>query len=217
MKKISLIMLLLTITINVNALRYVSHESFTDPAYTSYKAKRVLIKVNANSKEMKLATEKYIIKYFAKTNIKIITYSKLFPPTRMWSNTTIHEYLLKSNLDSVLIINEGSRNKKATNYGSITNSNTNIRGSVNYLNNSFSGTANTSSTTTNLIHTKSKAEFNAVLIGIRTGLTAWYIDVIVKAGGSLFTTNKGDAKGVSKRIVKALLADNMVNKRWITK
>jgi transposase len=112
---------------------------------------------------------------------------------------------------------------KLTPFMKTTNSNTNISGNYSgnttYSGNSsrtqgtINGSANTQSTTYNTNLSKSTAEFNAKILDVQSGRVVWYADLIVKAGGSLFTTNKGDAKGVSKKIVKALIDDNRIDKK----
>ncbi|VAW38361.1 hypothetical protein MNBD_GAMMA01-731 [hydrothermal vent metagenome] len=224
MKLIKIIIVFtLTVTTNVQAFRTVKHESFTDPAYENFKAIGVVVKVDSSSSELRLEIEKRIIKYFNKAGVRATAYRKLFPPTRQWTSIEMNKILTKTQMTTVLLVNTGARNKTVTPFMSTTRSNTNIAGTYNSTstynaNGSFSTRGNvnakatTDSTTYNTNLTKTTAEFNAKLIDLQTGNTIWFIDVLVKAGGSLFTTNKGDAKGVSKRIVDTLIKDNLVIK-----
>ncbi len=208
---------LLTITLFIftstlsNAFRYVKHESFVDPDYQNYKAKNILLVVKGRSNEMQIETERYLKKYFAKTRVKITALRNIFPPTRKWTNEEMYQILLNRKVDSILTVTEGNRSKKTTQYATRTNSNTNIQGTT--YGNSFNANANTTSTTTNITHSKSIAEFTATLSDLKNGKTVWLSNINISAGGNFFTTNKGDAKGVSKRIIKVLLEDGIINKK----
>jgi hypothetical protein len=69
------------------------------------------------------------------------------------------------------------------------------------------GTAATNSSTYDIIVARSKADFSAVLIDIATARTAWYADITVKAAGTAFVSEKGDAKGAVKGVIEGLVDD----------
>ena len=60
-----------------------------------------------------------------------------------------------------------------------------------------------------IVKAKSRAEFCAVLIDATSDRIAWYCDILVKAGGTIFVSEKGNVKGAkallsrkSKRMIK---------------
>ena len=72
------------------------------------------------------------------------------------------------------------------------------------------GTFHGIATSYNVYSKKSLANFSAVLLDISKNRTVWYADILVKAYGSGFVSKKGDAKGVSKGIIRALVKDKHV-------
>jgi hypothetical protein len=68
----------------------------------------------------------------------------------------------------------------------------------------FSASGQGTSTTHNIYGAKSKAEFSAVLMDLEKNRTIWYGDVTVKAAGTLFVSEKGDAKGLVGAVVDGL-------------
>lgn len=210
MKKTIISFFFLIMAFNVCALRSSDHESFTDPDFDNYKPKSILVIVENASNTMRLEINKQIEKYFSKKGVKITDYRSLFPPTRQWSNDDLIKRIKVENIQSILVITPGASSKQVIPMFTNTFSNTNIQGNANLSNPNnvrFNGNARTNSTSYNTNLHKSKSEFSAVLLDANSGKTAWFADIIIKAGGSLFVGEKGDAKGVSKTIVKILGED----------
>ncbi len=209
MKTISCIAFLL-FSLNSSAFRSSDYQSFTDPDYINFQPKHTLVHVSNASSSMRIEIEKRVEKYFTKKGMKVSLYSALFPPTRKWSYEQIDSRITQYGIDSVLVITPGMSTKQVIPIMKNTFSNTNINGTVQQTTpNSarFNGNAQTNSNTYTTNYAKSKAEFSAILFDPSNGKTAWMADIVVKAGGTFFVSEKGDAKGAVKTILKALEKD----------
>jgi len=208
--------ILIIFTADSLAFRSSDYESYIDPDFVNFKPKSLLIVVQNASRSMTMEINERTEKYFSKKNISTSSYSQIFPPTRQWSAEEMSKRIEVQGIDGILIITVGASARSVIPIATKTFSRTNINGSVNTTNpynNTFNANANTNSTSYNVYSAKSKAEFSAVLMETESFRTAWYADVIVKAGGTLFVSEKGDAKGVTKTIVKALEKDGHIKKK----
>lgn len=210
--KLIVISFFLTLASTALALRFNDHTSYTDPDYIGYKPSKIIFLTQGASSSITTEIDKRMMKYFKKTNVQVIPYREIFPPTRRWSNEEMTKRLASQHIDSAIIINAGISSRDIIKYSTQTHSNTYLSGTVNQFGN-FNANANTNSTTYNNYGAKSKAEFSVVLIDLKSNKIAWYADIATKAGGTLFVGDKGDAKAVSKTIAKALEKDGHISKK----
>jgi len=212
--KIFALLFIIFVVSNVNAFRSSDYQSFTDPEYQNFQPKHTLIYVRSESSSMRIEIEKRVNKYFSKKGVKVSSYLDLFPPTRQWSSDESKARIEQYGVDSVLVITPGMSTKQVIPTMQNTFSNTTLNGTAQQTSpNSarFNGNAQTNSTTYNTNYAKSKAEFSAILLDPSNGKTAWMADIVVKAGGTFFVSEKGDAKGAVKTILKALEKDGHVS------
>jgi hypothetical protein len=194
-----------------SAFRSTDVESYTDPDYKGYQPKKVMIVVENASQEMRTEIEERLAKEFAKKGVEAIPNRKLFPPTREFSTEDRARILEAEGVDSALVVTIG---ESASQVMAIA---TQTRGTAQMNARPTSGggynaTGTMNSTSQNIYAAKSKAEFSAVLFDATKNRAAWYADVQVKAQGTLFVSEKGDAKGLVGAVVDGLEDDGHLTK-----
>ena len=188
------------------AFRSTDVESYTDPDYQGYQPKKVMIVVENAGQETRSEIEERLTKALEKKGVSVVINRRLFPPTRQYSAEEKLKVFETQGIDAALIVTIGasasSVMQMATQtYGTM---------QVNSYGNSAYGSGN--ATSYNIYSAKSKAEFSAVLLDITQNRAAWYADVLVKASGTLFVSEKGDAKGLVKGVIDGLEEDGHVVK-----
>lgn len=195
-----------------NAFRSTKFESYTDPDYKGYTPKRVVLLVASQSFQLREVVKNRLIKSFEKKGVVIIPYRKLFPPTRTWSAEDQVKIYKRENIDSGLIVTAGTSSSAVIPIATQTYGTTNVFGSYGSRG-TFHGSANSDSTSYNIYGARSIANFSAVLLDIGKNRTVWYADIVVKASGTAFVSKKGDAKGVTKGIIRGLEKDGHIKKK----
>lgn len=222
----SLIVLLCTAAVSGNAFafRSVSAESFTDPDYKGYTPKKVVIIVTKASNDARKIIEDRLISELADCGVLGVRERDLFPPTREWTAESRRQITVDNGIDSSLIVAVGTNSASIRTVGRQTFGTTNVSGTVT-ANSTLSGpntiatdgtirgTANTNTTSYDMVSAHSAADFSAVLMDLSTSRTVWYADVTTKASGTLFVGGKGDAKASVKGVVDALVKDGHLSKK----
>ncbi len=212
--------LLCTVALSGNAFAFRSTkaESFTDPDYKNFRPAKVVVVVLNASNDTRRIIEDRLIDQLAAFGVEAIKERDLFPPTREWTAEGRAEVLAANGIDSALMVAAGASSSSVRTVGRQTFGSTNLSGTMNSTSTvtspttvstrgTFQGTANSNSTSYDVVAAKSKADFSAVLMDVKTSRTAWYADVTTKASGTLFVSDKGDAKGAVKGIIDALVDD----------
>lgn len=206
------------------AFRSTNVESFTDPDYKDFRPKKVVVMVRNAPNEVRSEVEERLIDKLSDFGVVALKERDLFPPTRDWTPEARSEILKKNGVDSSLIVVMGASSASIQNLGTQTFATTNVNGTLNATSNragpntvnttgTVQGTATTNTTSYNLVVAHSKADFSAVLIDIATARTAWYADITVKAHGTAFVSDKGDAKGAVKGVMEGLEDDGHLSKK----
>jgi hypothetical protein len=189
-------------------LRSTDFEAYTDPDFVDYTFRKILLVSEGGFETNKIVGE-ILTKEFAKRKIGIVLSKRLFPPTRDWSSEDRNRVMLENEIDAVLVVTPGASSASIMpamthTYGS---------GSGNY--NSGSGNFNVSGSanTYQFYSASSTAGFSAILFDVRTSRTAWYMDILTKAAGTFFVSNKGDAKAAAKAVIKGLIENKHLNKK----
>jgi hypothetical protein len=194
------------------AFRSVKFESYTDPDYKDYRPQKVVLLVANTSNEIRTQIEERMADGFAKRGVTVISYRRLFPPTRTWAKEDQLAIYEREGVDSGLIVTAGASASSVIPVATQTYSSATVFGSYGSQG-TFNATGSGTSTTYNIMSAKSVAEFSAVLLDLKQNRTAWYVDVTTKAGGTLFVSEKGDAKALVKGVVDALESDGHVPKK----
>ena len=214
----------LVISQSALAFRSTKVESFTDPEYRDFRPTKVVIMVRNAPNEVRSQVEHRLIDKLADYGVTALRERDLFPPTREWTPETRAIVLEQQGIDSSIIVAMGASSSSIQHIGTQTFAQTNVNATVQATSTSVSptsvnthgtvnGTASTSATSYNIFMARSKADFSAMLIDIKTARTAWYADLTVKAAGTAFVSDKGDAKGAVKGVVEALVDDGHLLKR----
>jgi hypothetical protein len=193
------------------AFRSIDVQSFTDPDYAGYQPKKVVVMVVGGTHEVTAEILERVTVQLAKKGIQAFPARKLFPPTRTWSEADQAAIYEKNEIDSGLIVTVGANASQVIPVATQTYGSANVFGNVN-SSGSFNAYGTSSATSYNIMGARSKAEFSAVLLDIKNNRTVWYADVLVKAQGTLFVSEKGDAKGVVNGILEGLEEDGHVSK-----
>jgi hypothetical protein len=210
-KRAALLALLLCLSVPAQAFRSIDVQSFTDPDYVGFQPKKVVVMVVGGSHEVTSEILERVTAQLAKKGIEAFPARSLFPPTRTWTEADQAAIYEKNEIDSGLIVTVGASASQIIPIATQTYGSANVFGNVN-SSGSFNAQGTSSSTSYNIMAAKSKAEFSAVLLDIKKNRTAWYADVLVKASGTLFVSEKGDAKGVVNGILEGLEDDGHVSK-----
>ena len=210
-KRAALLALLLCLSVPAQAFRSIDVQSFTDPDYVGFQPKKVVVMVVGGSLEVSSEILERVTAQWAKKGIEAFPARSLFPPTRTWTEADQAAIYEKNEIDSGLIVTVGASASQIIPIATQTYGSANVFGNVN-SSGSFNAQGTSSSTSYNIMAAKSKAEFSAVLLDIKKNRTAWYADVLVKASGTLFVSEKGDAKGVVNGILEGLEDDGHVSK-----
>ena len=190
----------------VLAFRSTDVESFTDPDYQGYQPRKVMIVVESENQEMRSEIEERLTKELEKKGVAVVTNRRVFPPTRQYSAEEKLKVFEAQGIDSALIVTVGASASSVMQvatqtYGTM---------QVNSSGNSAYGSGN--ATSYGIYSAKSKAQFSAVLLDIIQNRAAWYADVLVKASGTLFVSEKGDAKGLVNGVMDSLEEDGHLAK-----
>jgi len=205
------------------AFRSTNTESFTDPDYKDFHPKKVLVMVRNASNDARSQIEARMIDKLAGFGVAGVKERDLLPPTREWTPEARAEILKKNGIDSSLIVAVGESSASIRKIGTQTFANTNVNGTLNATstrtgpntvstNGTVRGTASTNATSYDLIAANSKADFSAVLIDVSNGRIAWSADITTKAAGTLFVSEKGDAKAAVKGVIEGLVEDGHLAK-----
>ena len=213
MKSFRLLVLaaLLVMSGTASAFRSTDVESYTDPDYKGYQPKKVMLVVENASQEMRMEIEDRLTKEFEKKGVEAIPNRKLFPPTREFSTEDRMKVLEAENVDSVLVVTIGESASQVMAIATQTRGTAQINTKPTY-GGGYNSTGTMNSTSQNIYAAKSKAEFSAVLFDTANNRTAWYADVQVKAQGTLFVSEKGDAKGLVGAVIEGLEDDGHLAK-----
>lgn len=180
-----------------HAFRSTEAKSYTDPDYKEYIPKRVVLIVQNTSNEMRKEIEHRAQEALHEKGITVIFYRDLFSPTRDWGKADHAAVFAREGIDSSFIISLGVRSEFVSPMAAF--------GTTNISNAYGTGTA---STTTVMINSaKSKAEFSAVLIDIANARTAWYADITISAGGTLFVGANKDARAAVDGLLEELVKE----------
>lgn len=219
-----LLLCAMVVSSNAYALRSVKAESFTDPDYKNFRpAKMVVIVFNATN-DVRMILEDRLLDKLKDYGVEGVEERELFPPTREWTPEMRAQILADNGIESVLMVAVGASSSSVRTVGRQTFGSTNVSGNVvatstvarpNTVNTrgTYSGTANSNSTSYDIVAARSKADFSAVLLDAASTRTAWYADVTTKASGTLFVGDKGDAKAAVKGIIDALADDGHLSKK----
>lgn len=205
-----LLALLLCLSVPAQAFRFIDVQSFTDPDYVGYQPKKLVVMVIGGTHEVTAEIIERVTTQLAKKGIQAFPARSLFPPTRTWAEADQAAIYEKNEIDSGLIVTVGASASQIIPIATQTYGSSNVFGNVN-SSGTFNAQGTSSATSYNIMAAKSKAEFSAVLLDIKRNRTVWYADILVKAQGTLFVSEKGDAKGVVNGIVKGLEDDGHVS------
>lgn len=209
--KAAVLGLTLLASAQVLALRSTKVEGHTDPDYIGYQPKKVVLVVMGASTDMRQQIDERMTKALAEYGVQVFTERQVFPPTRQWTPEQMVEILQRQGFDSSIILAVGANSSQIIPVARQTYGSANTTGYVN-PNGSFSANSTGQSTSYNIVSAKSSAEFSAVLVEIGSGKTAWYGDIVTKAGGTLFVGAKGDAKASVKGVIEGLEEDGHILK-----
>jgi len=202
---------LFCLSVPAQAFRSIDVQSFTDPDYVGFQPKKVVVMVVGGTHEVTSEILERVTAQLAKKGIQAFPARSLFPPTRTWTEADQAAIYEKNEIDSGLIVTVGASASQIIPIATQTYGSANVFGNVN-SSGSFNAQGTSSATSYNIMSAKSKAEFSAVLLDIKKNRTVWYADVLVKASGTLFVSEKGDAKGVVNGIMGGLEDDGHVSK-----
>ena len=194
-----------------SAFRYTDVESYTDPDYAGFQPKKVLLLVENASQEMRSEIEERLVKAFGKKSVEVIPQRKIFPPTREYTDEDKTKAFEANGIDSALVVTIGESASSVMAVATQSRGTDQITATPNGSG-GFNATGTTNTTSQNIYKAKSKAEFSAVLFDVGQNRTAWYADVQVKASGTLFVSEKGDAKGLVGAVVEGLETDGHLSK-----
>lgn len=203
--------LLVMVCSSASAFRSTDVESFTDPDYKDYQPKKIMLVVENASQEMRSEIEERLAKSLQKKGVQVVPNRKVFPPTRDYTPEDKGKILQAENIDSALVISIGANSSSVRAIATQTYGTTQTRGSVN-SSGGFNAAGNTNSSSYNIYAASSKAEFSAVLFDVVMNHTAWYADIQVKAKGTAFVSEKGDAKGLVGAVIEGLENDGHITK-----
>lgn len=193
------------------AFRSTDVESYTDPDYQGYQPKKVMLVVENASQEMRTEIEERLSKSLGKKGVTVVSNRKVFPPTRDYTSEDRAKVFEAEGIDSALVVTVGESSSSVMAVATQTHGTTQMNASPTSYG-GFNATANTKSMSNNIYAAKSKAEFSAVLFDVGQNRVAWYADVQVKAKGTAFVSEKGDAKGLVGAVVDGLEDDGHVSK-----
>lgn len=188
------------------AFRSTDVESYTDPDYQGYQPKKVMIVVETGNQEMRGEIEERLTHELEKKGIATVLNRRLFPPTRAYTAEEKMKIFETQGIDSALVVTIGATASSVMQvatqtYGTM---------QVNAVGNSAYGSGN--ATSYGIYSARSKAQFSAVLLDVVENRAAWYADVLVKAHGTLFVSDTGDAKGLVHGVIEGLEDDEHVKK-----
>lgn len=196
-------LLALALAAPAQAFRSTNFQSFTDPDYQDFRPTRLLVTVVGDGGTRRLIEER-VRAALEKRGITVFSEYELFVPTRKWSAEARDAVYAKQRIDAQLTITAGES------AASVIPIMTQTYSSATATTGATGASAFGTSTSYPVFAAKSTAEFSGVLFDVRAHRVAWYVDVLTKAGGTLFVGAKGDAKGAVKGILGGLEHDGHI-------
>ena len=172
---------------SAGAFRSLKTESFTDPDYRGLVFRKSLLLVQNASNDSRMQIEERLVDDLKGRGVEVIPNRRLFPPTRNWTPDEMNAALVRENVTVVLIVTVGASAASVIPVATQTFGRTTVNGNVYASGNAatFNSSASSQSTSFNIVHASSTAEFSVVLIDVSTGRTAWYADITSKAAGQV--------------------------------
>jgi len=172
------------------AFRHTDIEGYTDPAYTGYTFRTVVVQFpNANLQFRKYAI-KQLEKRFRKLKIRMVQHDELFAPTRQWTAEESRAIYESHGIDAGLVITIGSTGSQTTPGGVLFNAST------------VGGT--TTGQAVQVQYSSDHASFEIALVDVATEDTVWIGSLDTRGAGLMFTGLKSTAKGLVKGLVNEL-------------
>lgn len=201
---------LLMVCTAAQAFRSTHIESYVDPDYKDYRPKKMMLVVDNASSDGRRDIEERVVEALAKKGVQVLPQRRLMPPTRNYSPEDRTALFQREGVDSVLVVTAGAAASAVIPVA--TNSFSTVQATANASGNGVSVNGTQSTTSYNVYHASSKAEYSAVLFDVTKNHTAWYADISSKAAGTFFVGESGDAKAAAKGVVEGLENDKLVAK-----
>lgn len=172
----------------LSAFRHTDIEGHTDPNYTGYTFRTVVVQLPNASLSFKKQIIKQLQKRFKKLSIRMFLHDDLFIPTREWTEQAMREIYEQNGIDAGLLITLGTSGSKTTPGGVFYNAST-----VNGVTTGYASQATFHS---------DHANFEIALVDMDSKDTVWVGDLDTRGAGLLFTGSKSTAKGLAKGLFK---------------
>lgn len=172
----------------LSAFRHTDIEGYTDPNYTGYTFRTVVVQFPNGSLTFKKHVVKQLQKRFKKQNIRMFQHDELFTPTREWSEAAMREIYKRNGIDAGLIITMGATGSETT------------PGTVLYNGSTIGNT--TTGYATQVTFRSDQTSFEIALVDVDSKDTVWIGDLDTRGAGLLFVGAKSTAKGLVKGLLK---------------
>lgn len=180
----------LGIFLTLTAFRHTDIEGHTDPAYSGYTFRTVVVQFPNASLKFRNEVIDRLEKEFRKLNIRMVQHDDLFTPTREWTADESRAIYESQGIDAGIVITIGATGSQTTPGGVLFNSTT------------IGGTTTTQAT--QIQYFSDHASFEIALVDVATQDTVWIGDLDTRGAGLLFTGTKSTAKGLVKGLVREL-------------
>lgn len=192
------IALALVLVVSLSAFRHTDIEGYTDPEFTDFRFKTVVVQMPNASLGFRNLVIKRLAKEFKKQHIRMLLHNDLFPPTRQWSADATREIYEQYDVDAGLVITLGSIGSKST------------PGMVMYNESTYNGM--TSGYATQVTYVRDHASFEIALVDAESRQTVWIGNLDTRGAGMLFVGSKSTAKGLVKGLIREWKSTGMIHR-----
>jgi len=194
------------------ALRSTKEKGYTDPDYTGFAPKSIVLVVLSDDLEVRDAVEKKLVRDLGKKGIIVHLNYDLFPPTREWTKEHQQSVYERESIEAGIVFTVGASATSVMPFLTQTHYSGNVFGSYDGYS-GFNAYGSGSSTSVTFTYVRSKGVFSAVLVDLFENRIAWYSDISTKAGGLLFAGSIKDARAAAGAVTKSLKAHGHIRKK----
>ncbi len=181
--------------------------SYTDPEYTSFKSRKVVVSAPNSDLELGAKLEKYISRELIKRNVKATSLGEIVSTYKQANSEYIKVNLKTTEADSLLLILLNSGNFDKSIISTYTTANSTIYPNYNYINKHPSAYSASAHATDN------KTQINLKLYEIKTGKVIWTSDAVTNTKERHATDEEAALSELAKTFARELTKSEHIGEK----
>ena len=199
--------ILSSLTLVLSGCAVTEINSYTDPEYTSFKSRKIVVSAPNSDLGYGAKLEKYISKELSKRNVSAISLGEMVSIYKQASSEYIKVNLKQTEADSLLLILLNSENFDKSIVSTYTTANSTIYPNFNYINEHSSAYSAAS-------HEKdNKMQYNIKLYEIKTGKVVWTSDAVTNTKERHPTNEEAALSELAKTLARELTKSEHIGEK----